>query len=1124
MFRSYLITGLTLLSLSLTPAQDPLLSSWRVNESGKYASLFPTLADETAGNAVTTWSRGEGVQTSPTYAGVHEVSYSQDWVYIRTTGLGTHIMGPWYLNQAKTNLFPNYPANRSVTYRLPRNPTTGSGASLTGLGAIGYFVDGVAMFDSRDAFSYSNANAADAAPGTAFAGDGVWNRDAYVNESVTFDAANAHQAGSNYHYHANPPALRHLLGDHVDYDAMTHVYSESTSPVTKHSPILGWMSDGFPLYGPYGYSDPNDALSGVRIMISGYQLRDGTNGTTNLASTGRTTLPPWAAAAQGISATLPSNRYGPAVSTPYPLGQYLEDNDYKGDLGMTQGVDFDLDLHNGRFCVTPEFPGGTYAYFVAILPDGTPVFPYNIGRTYSGTPSGGPVANIVEAVTVFAEGGPEKSDTAGATAVDTTSGDVTLTWNGVQGGEYEIDYSSNLRLWRSMAGSVTANSDQPSAVDAGIAQTESEQFYRVRRVGMAAFDSAGFNYTPGPFAQLATVVVTLAGTQSAPSDLGELPLSVSFNGGTAVFVSRPAANQIELRVPLDGLADGNYPVVVEFAGAAGTHTGTVTVGGGSPITNGNNVLLILVDDWGIDWSPIDNTTPGLTLPNMPTLQGLASTGLQFTQAYAQPVCSPTRATILTGRQPFRHGVGNPTTNSTLPASELTLPEIFTAQSSPYGLASFGKWHLGSGQTGPFTTGGWPTFKGILQGGVTDYFDWTKTEVINGVATQTANVTTYTTTDQVNDAVSWIGAQGSAPWFCWLALNAPHTPFHEPPAGLAPTGGYSNPGDSSNEALFRRMLEAMDTEIGRLLASVDLSKTNIIIVGDNGSPAQVAQPPYGSGHAKDDLYQGGIHVPLVVSGPDVTVAPGSTSSSLVHVVDLFSTILQLSGIDPAAATATVDAIDSKTLVPILQGSDSMERCLIAEKFGDGAGDGRALISDANPSYKLIIFGDPLSTADTPTYEFYHLPTDLNEQSPLNLTALNATEQAAFDLLVAKDAALGGGYSDPPAGSVQTVYIELQDEGAMLVPPLIAAQGPSAGSALHPTAVTIGGQAAAFDTGTLPNGNPASRVDATDSSNRFWVKATIDPTAAGLTSGTYSMQVTFPGATPRVFTAVNSFVVP
>src|SRR5205814_2486849 len=142
------------------------------------ARIYPTAADESARNAVTTWSRGQGTQALPVYAGVREVSSSSTWVYIRSSGLASYVMGPWYLNAAKTQLFPNYPANAHVLYRIPRSPTVPASKTLTGLGAIGYFVNGVALFDNRDAFYWNGTS--------EVMGNGLWNRDAYVNESVTF--------------------------------------------------------------------------------------------------------------------------------------------------------------------------------------------------------------------------------------------------------------------------------------------------------------------------------------------------------------------------------------------------------------------------------------------------------------------------------------------------------------------------------------------------------------------------------------------------------------------------------------------------------------------------------------------------------------------------------------------------------------------------------------------------------------------------------------------------------------------------------------------------------------------------------------------------------------------------
>ena len=130
----------------------------------------------------------------------------------------------------------------------------------------------------------------------------------------------------------------------------------------------------------------------------------------------------------------------------------------------------------------------------------------------------------------------------------------------------------------------------------------------------------------------------------------------------------------------------------------------------------NNVLLLILDDWGVDSSSLysNSSDKSLTFPPMPNVEKLSERGLRFTNAHAQPMCSPTRAAILTGRYSYRHGVGAP--EGSLPASELTLPEVFKKSGSSYQLASFGKWHLGGGNSGPNTLGGWPDFVGFMKGG------------------------------------------------------------------------------------------------------------------------------------------------------------------------------------------------------------------------------------------------------------------------------------------------------------------------------------------------------------------------------------------------------------------------
>jgi len=465
-----LLLGLSLALVSASRADDPRTNSWLTTYTSKYARIYTTDANKAAGNAVTTWSNGTQNQNSPAYAGVQAVYSSSNWVYIQTSGLGQHVMGPW-LNGS----FPNLPKNQNVLYRIPRWPKEHTATNLTGLGAIGYFVDGVAMFDSRDAFYWNGS--------TEVTGTGSWNREAYMNEGATFDPGYAHQENTgNHHYHANPIALRYLLGDHVDFNATTKTYSESTNAVTKHSPILGWVRDGYPVYGPYGYSSASNSASGVRRMISGFQIRNGQKGTDVLST--RTTIPLWAARMYGVS----TSQSGPTVSGTYPLGRYLEDYAYLGDLGKVQGVDFDLNEYNCRWCLTPEFPQGTYAYFVSISSNGTPVFPNNIGRAYFGDPTGS-ATTLAETVVTNFLGGANLRETM--TPPARSGNNIVLTWSAVEGGTYRVEAENNLTgsNWIAIATNTVSGSAIASTTETNGALNNT-RFYRVARTALANYDGA----------------------------------------------------------------------------------------------------------------------------------------------------------------------------------------------------------------------------------------------------------------------------------------------------------------------------------------------------------------------------------------------------------------------------------------------------------------------------------------------------------------------------------------------------------------------------------------------------------------------------------------------------------
>lgn len=394
-----------------------------------------------------------------------------------------------------------------------------------------------------------------------------------------------------------------------------------------------------------------------------------------------------------------------------------------------------------------------------------------------------------------------------------------------------------------------------------------------------------------------------------------------------------------------------------------------------------NILLIIADDYGCDSSALYNS--GATLPPTPNIASLVTNGVLFRNAYANPVCSPTRACILTGQYGFRSGIGDVVDNTaSLTSAAFTLPEAFSNAGVNYALAQFGKWHLASGPNSPRLIGGWTNFAGSLQGAIANYTNWTKT--VNGV--NTAGYTNYATSDLVNDATNWIAARGSNPWFVWAAFNAPHTPFHNPPAALCPS--YPANTLTNSRRQFEAMVEALDTEIGRLLSVVDRANTHIIFIGDNGTPGAVIAPPFSSARGKDTLYEGGIHVPLIISGPAVNF-PNRTNDTPANAVDLFATILEMAGSSTAAAVPANVTIDSRSLIGALQSTNTISRLAYAEEFGanvSASAGGRAIRDDC---YKLIRFNDGRD-------EFYDLQADPTELTNLN-NVLTAAQKPYRDRL-------------------------------------------------------------------------------------------------------------------------------
>jgi len=332
--------------------------------------------------ATTQWIRNTGGQVGygGILANVTLVRHSTNFVYPSSTGIPSYSIGPWPGN-------PNVPANQNWVFRIAKNPTVASSPTATPLGSIGVLSNGVPFFNALDAMSYNNQN--------------IWHRNAMYWEAASFDACKGHPApGGVYHPHQFPPCV-------VATDAQ------------HHSPIIGWAFDGFPIYGPYGYLNA-DGSGGIARMRTSYRTR---------AITQRTTLPD--------GTQLPPNQYGPAVSTQYPIGCFVEDYEFVSGLG-------DLNVHNARFSVTPEFPEGQWCYFSTISASGATEYPYLVGPRYLGTlvtgntgPNGGHVSPTDNPVTFT--GGPCPADLNWNRTVDSADlGWLLAAW-GVSGGGGDID-------------------------------------------------------------------------------------------------------------------------------------------------------------------------------------------------------------------------------------------------------------------------------------------------------------------------------------------------------------------------------------------------------------------------------------------------------------------------------------------------------------------------------------------------------------------------------------------------------------------------------------------------------------------------------------------------------------
>ncbi len=386
-----------------------------------------------------------------------------------------------------------------------------------------------------------------------------------------------------------------------------------------------------------------------------------------------------------------------------------------------------------------------------------------------------------------------------------------------------------------------------------------------------------------------------------------------------------------------------------------------------------NILLIIADDMGKDAT--NGFPEGLQKPNTPNIDGIKNSGITFNNCWVNPTCSPTRASIITGKYGYRTGVK--WANDDLNPSEKILHQYIKEETNnTYSTATIGKWHL-SGNTINPEIFGMDYYAGIIRGAIQDYYQWQLYE--NG---ETSQETVYATEKLTDLSIEWINDQNS-PWFLWLAYNAAHTPFHVPPTEMHRQGNLPEFIDGMDEApYYFAAIEAMDYQIGKLLDSMteeEKDNTVIFFIGDNGTPNQVAQSPYSFVKAKGSLYQGGINTPLFVSGANVS-RRGITDNNLINSTDLFATIAELAGLNLS------EIHDSQSFKSLLTTTNTIRNFQYAEKKVDDDD----LWAISNGEYKLIVNANG-------NEEMYNLNDDPYENNNLLDLILNNTQlQAKLEL--------------------------------------------------------------------------------------------------------------------------------
>lgn len=400
-----------------------------------------------------------------------------------------------------------------------------------------------------------------------------------------------------------------------------------------------------------------------------------------------------------------------------------------------------------------------------------------------------------------------------------------------------------------------------------------------------------------------------------------------------------------------------------------------------------NIVFVLVDDMG--WT--DLGCFGSTYYETPNIDRLAAQGMRFTDAYsACTVCSPTRASIMTGQYPARLHITDWIAGHKRPFARLSVPD-WTMQLAPeipnvaralrtagYATASVGKWHLGPEACWPDKQGFDLNVGGCDKGQPPSYFSPYKIPTLKDGPDGEFLSDRLTT-----EALTFIAANKDRPFFVYFPHYAVHTPIQAKQAVIDKYKAKQNKDAAHHNPGYAALVESVDDSVGRLLAKLDELKlserTIIVFTSDNGGLiGSTSNVPLRAG--KGSAYEGGVRVPLIVKWPGVT-KPGSVSHAPVISADYFPTLLEMAG----ASAPKSHTVDGESLAPLLRQSGALTRDAIYwhyPHYHPGGATPYGAVREGD--FRLVEFYEDSRV------ELYNLAADIGETKDL---AASMPEKAA-----------------------------------------------------------------------------------------------------------------------------------